>query len=980
MAEAGPFVGRAPELDRLLRWVRHSPTRAVLVHGEAGIGKSRLVQELAEQACSRGSPQLLVGHCAALTGDALPFSAITEILRQLLGSRPAAARSLVGNAGPLLMHLLPELARGEPPPSPQPTGRLQLFDAVRQVVARSTAGRPTLMVVEDVHWMPEPGLELLDFLLRSQLEQVGFLGTARDHDPTSPLLTRLVVEAERDQLLERLPLGPLPLSAVEAIVASVLGAAPEAAVTRRIHTLAAGNPYYVEELARQAAAGGGAQLPPALTELMTGATPSLSGPARTVLGVVAAAAGPVRHPQLAAVADLDERELRDAVREALDTSQLEVTSDGLGYRFRHELARTAWYDALLPADRIEVHARYASLLAAQVQEARPPDLGDLLQLVHHHEQAGDDASAQRWTLTAAEAAERAHAYRDALDLYQRALGLLREHPPPDRAEQVALILRALRVADRVANHAVGLTVAEEGLQLVDPVTDPLTAGVLEERRAWYRLLTFADPAPTDCRRGVELVPATPPTPQRARVLATHSRLLALFGQADAALAPAAEALEVARVTGSEPERAAALVSMGTARTLGGDPVTGEALLQQGVEVAGALDAVEDLAAAYVLLAGSRLLGDPDLTSVLEVTSAGIEELSRRGVTEVHLHLLTAMAQSELGRWDEADEAAQWAACGSRTHAGLLAEALLLLLATARGEQAPVDRVPAHVPEAELPGQACKWYGEWLAEIALLRGEPAEATACVARALRQLDGRREDVFSGRLLVLGMRAQADRATIGRDTSDGDLVAGARAAAARLVARAGRIEPSPFDPLSSPAPDAAAEAATWEGERVRLAGRPSPDLWAAAASAWLALPRPYPAAYALWRQAESLLSARQGRRDAGPVLRRALILTRRLGALPLQRELDRLARWARVQTPAREQDEAQVAQGAGRARVLTPREAEVLRLMAEGLSNRAISDALVVSLKTVDTHVSHLLGKLDVHDRVAAAGRAQRLGLLG
>ena len=143
----------------------------------------------------------------------------------------------------------------------------------------------------------------------------------------------------------------------------------------------------------------------------------------------------------------------------------------------------------------------------------------------------------------------------------------------------------------------------------------------------------------------------------------------------------------------------------------------------------------------------------------------------------------------------------------------------------------------------------------------------------------------------------------------------------------------------------------------------------------NAWDALDEPYPAAYARFRAAEAILAARGDRRAAARLLAAAELTTEALGAGPLRAAIGALARAARLSVAPEPSHDGHT-DGPG----LTRREAEVLALLAEGLTNREIARRLFVSPKTVETHVGHVFDKLDVHSRVEAAGRAQRLGLLG
>lgn len=966
MTPRTPFLGRAAHLTWLLEWVERPAARPVLVHGEAGVGKTRLVEELIEVAGTQLRTRVVVARCAPLAGEQLPFAALVQVLHQLLaGTSPSQQEEILGDARTVLAPLLSGPGPVEPIPAHHSGRRtLLLFEAVRDVFCRAGAREATVIVAEDVHWMTPSGLELVRFLLHVPPTGVHLLFTSRGLHGTHPRLERLVAEATHKQLLDVLALGGLEDADVAALMALVQGETPSAEAVERISTLSGGNPYYV----RQLAATGG-------LDARLGHAAGLRAPPSeelaAALQALAVGGHPVPHAVLVEVTGLEEPPLEQGLREAVDARVIDVTPDGLGYLFRHEEDRQAWYDALLPPDRVRMHTRYAVELSRRTGTS---DLPALVQLSHHWLKAGDQAKALEWSILAAEAAERLGAWFEALELYRRALSLW---PASTRDKRLELLLRAARTAEAVGEHGTALGLLEEALGLVNPDTDPLAAGVLEERLAWYRLVTGADPVPADCRRAVELLPAVPATRERARVLATHSMLLCLGGHWEAALPHAERALAIASTVGAEPEQAASLVSLGTAKALLGETGAGDALLLEGCRLAEALHDVREIGPGYRMLLVTRLLHRRDLESVVQPAAAGSESLRRLGVDDGCLSLCAAVALFELGRWEEARAQALYALRIGYAPPGTLALLLLALLdCYTSATPTPVGTALETAARMELPLLTPRLHLEWLAQLHLRRGEPEQAASLVTQALARARDRPEDIYSGTLLLLGMRAQGDRATAGFDARDSALVADAQAQAHQLVVRRALIRPDPMDADSSRAPLAPAQAATWRAEATRLAGHPDPSRWAAAAEVWRGLGRPQQTAYALLRQAEALLAERHHQRDAAPVVREGIMLADQLGAVALRRELEVVARRAHlpVEGPA-SPDGPPTSARMG----ITLREHDVLRLLADGLSNRAIADALVVSPKTVDTHVSHLLMKLGVHDRVSAAARAQRLGLL-
>jgi DNA-binding NarL/FixJ family response regulator len=144
-------------------------------------------------------------------------------------------------------------------------------------------------------------------------------------------------------------------------------------------------------------------------------------------------------------------------------------------------------------------------------------------------------------------------------------------------------------------------------------------------------------------------------------------------------------------------------------------------------------------------------------------------------------------------------------------------------------------------------------------------------------------------------------------------------------------------------------------------------------------LDLGRPYPAAYAQWRQAEALLHQRAPARQAEPPLQLAHATAVGLGARPLLAQIQALARRARISLEAPYPEERELVPSAVARVGLTAREVEVLRQLGAGRSNREIGEALFISAKTASVHLSNIFRKLEVTSRVQAAAAAQQLGLV-
>jgi DNA-binding CsgD family transcriptional regulator len=258
-----------------------------------------------------------------------------------------------------------------------------------------------------------------------------------------------------------------------------------------------------------------------------------------------------------------------------------------------------------------------------------------------------------------------------------------------------------------------------------------------------------------------------------------------------------------------------------------------------------------------------------------------------------------------------------------------------------------------------------------AELALWERRWDDAERAVGEGLRRLPAQEAALLRVRLCAQGLRAQAELAAVARARRDrGALTDRPRRALELLeLAREAAVE------AAAVTPTAAAWRAVAEAEHDRTRAQPNPGSWEQAAAEWEALQRPPMVAYCRWRQAEALVAAGAPAVDAAVPARAAHATAQRLGARPLQDEIERLAQRARLDLAPPGQPAGQPS-GLGELLGLTPREAEVLGLVARGYTNRQIAAALVISVKTASVHVSPILDKLDARNRVEAAAIAHRL----
>jgi DNA-binding CsgD family transcriptional regulator/tetratricopeptide (TPR) repeat protein len=508
-------------------------------------------------------------------------------------------------------------------------------------------------------------------------------------------------------------------------------------------------------------------------------------------------------------------------------------------------------------------------------------------------------------------------------------------------------------------------------------------------------------------RGVALVSDLPGT-ERARLTASHGRALHLVGRYEQAKAVSSTALEEARSLGARSEEEAALGTLGVVLASLGDSQGGLGHLEAARRLAEERHSVTRLRPRPSRI-GDMVREYADLASTLdragrsEAATAASREGSARarelGVATTWGQLLEANATLglfRLGQWDEADRVSrELLDRGATGRAALRLHLTRARLETGRGNFAPaqthLDAAGSLLP---LPGDPDVVGELWTtaAEHAIWRGQLTEARVAIDAGLLGVQRTPDRLASCQLLAVGVRVEADRADRARaGRGNPELVEIRELATARMAELRAIVERSEGQGASAPR-ELHALPVTAEAEYSRIAERSDPGRWSAAAQAWLQLREPYPAAYARWREAEALLLDKRGREGAERALREARNICGELGAGPLLREIEALARRARMEldgAPAASATEAghlatpepaRQATAEAQRLGLTTRELEVLALIAEGRTNREIGASLFITEKTAGHHVSNLLAKLGVRSRVEAAGVAHRLGLLG
>jgi DNA-binding CsgD family transcriptional regulator/tetratricopeptide (TPR) repeat protein len=830
--------------------------RLVLVSGEAGVGKSTLVE-----AAERAHPDLrwVWGLCdGGFTPRAL--GPLFDVAPQLDGDLAVAVA--------------------------EQAGRERLFGALLEALVE----RPTALVLEDVHWADDATLDLVGFLARRLPRWPALVVvTYRDDELGASHPWRRALGALASlRATRRIDVPPLGLASV-ARLAGPVGLDPA-----EVHALTGGNPYFLSELLSTSSS----TLTPSARDAVLARAAVLSHSARSVLHAAATIGTRVDPDLLAAVTSVRATDL-----DALLDSGLLVAGDGTGVRFRHELARLAVLESVPTHRRTALHRRvYDALTAGGCTEHAV--------LAHHAEGAGDAAAVARHAPRAAERASRLSAHREAAVQYERAVRWVGDD---DRARAGLLdaLATELGLLDRWEESD---TVRRDALELWQALGDPLREGgcrLMMSRTVWR--LGNGEESNEQLRIALDLLTPLGPTPELARAAVQRSGQLMTAG----AHAEAVRWAERAERLGHELELPDVVADALNNR--------GSSLLGQGGDWAGLVR-----------------------QAVAVASEAGLGEQAGRGFVNLHAGFKDALQYGDADRtfheawaWCEDHDVPVYGNCllgdrseflertGRWAEAEELARELLV-----KPDLSPVNRIHSRLV---------------LAQLGFRRGDP-EAQHHLAAGSELAAGLEEAQW---IVPFGLTAVEASWTAGDDA----------AAAAQLASLA------PL--LAGCTPWFRGAHAVWAH---RLGVAPSPDVpepfsleiagdAASAARKWRGLGADFPAALTLvtgsdpdgWRAGLDLLD--------------------RLGAEATARGVRRRLRVAGVRGLDHGRRTDTLAHPAG----LTRREQEVLVLLADGRTNDEIAATLVISSKTVDHHVSAVLGKLGVPNRRAAATAAHERGLL-
>jgi DNA-binding CsgD family transcriptional regulator/tetratricopeptide (TPR) repeat protein len=983
------FVGRSAQLAKLeaaLADAAEGRPRLAFVAGDSGVGKSRLLSELAARARSTGA-RTLGGDCVELGEGELPYAPLVTALRSLSREGDPVLDELPASLRAELAALMPGLAdadgagSGGPPggrvsPAGDASAQARLFEALLWLLDRLSQDEPLLLTIEDLHWADRATRAFVAFIGRSLCrERVLVVASYRLDElhrrhPLRPLLAQL----EREVGSRRIELPPLTREELAEQLEDLLGMAPDEELVHRVFARSEGHPLFVEELIAASRDGRGA-LPTTLRDALMLRIERLSGVAQDVLRVIAVGQR-LDDELLAQTIGLERSVLQEALREAVAHHILEVTQEER-YQFRHALLREVVDDDLLPGERAAIDLRLARALEGSAHR-HGESVYVTAAIAHHYASAGELPAALRASVRAAEAAERVHAYGHAAALLERVVALFDRVPDAESlagADRVTILRRAAEDHGLEGDAQRQEALARAGLALIDELAEPYRAALLLEtlREAQWHL-GRGDEALATIEHAVSLLPPGEMSPERGTLLGSQAKSLMLRGKHSEAIAVAREALSAAEQLGEVSLRGRALNALGTSLMALGDVDQGAEALREALALAQEFGFAWQQVSAYVNL-GDALHLAGRLREALAVVEEGLELGLRPN--RVWLVIMHGELAIEAGHWDEA--AAILGSISERQMGNTLVNLDLRRaeLALGRGDHASARELlheAADVGVAMDEPQFTGVLGALAAELNRREGDLMAARQAVASALDRIETRTDDdARLARVSAAGTTVEADAAQRARDLREPDDERAALEAADQHVARA-RAAAGNHGPLEI------AWLATARAEHTRASGAVDPSAYAQASEAWTKLERPYPAAMARFRQAEAYADA--GDRGAAAASAEAAHTAAvRIGAHWLRDEIAGLlarARIAPTATPTAEPVGPQITVEDPFG--LTPRERQVLELVAQGATNREIGSELFMAEKTASVHVSRILSKLDVRSRTEAAGVAHRLGLAG
>ncbi|MAS54416.1 MAG: hypothetical protein CMJ44_07300 [Pimelobacter sp.] len=955
------FAGRARELaclDALLASAERGSSRTAIVTGEAGIGKSTLVEQTMARARARGH-RVLLGRCLPVEG--IVYDAFVDALVPLADEVGAdRLTELAGLPRGGLRAVLPSSAAPAGGETAGPGAQARLFDGVWRLL-RSLADRtPVLLVLEDLHWA-HPTTAALAYVVsqRTAAQRVTLVVTARVPDPGSQeRLGRWLSEASRAPHVERLDLTGLDEQEVAQQMGALLGETPSRVVVESVLTRSQGNPLFVRELAMQGEPGPD-DVPGRLRDLFQTTLVDLPEQTQHVVRLCAAAGRQVHHRLLCQAFGLSPQAVADSLRPAIRAQILTPAGDGATYGFRHVLLAETVAESVLPGESQAVHGRLAEALE------REPGLASTApaaELAHHWSRAGESGKALAWSVTAAQEAEASHAAEAAVAHLDRAVALWDQ--VPDAAAIAGrprwrLLSWQGALANRAGRNRKAIALLRRAIEehRDDPDGDRADLGALYSRLTIClgSVVPHAEETLAAALRALELVPEHPLGPVRAEALANAAHLH-LDIDAHRARDLAREASHVAERVGAPALESRARTLLGMAWAALDDVEQGLASIAAAHESATRLGLHEEVARS-AMYGSAILIRAGRLQEGADTALDGVRRAREGGVFSKWGSGIAGNAASALflsGRWDEAAEQIVEVDGDTGGTAWLYTLHARLLGFLGRPEEAARALARAR----EHRGEDDPRYPVVAASLALLADDPAAAAAALS-GWRRLVEQSHDATVNELCAVALRTAVERAAR-PPSQESRLVVEELLDAVRTGTTQSLVH-------------ARAWAVTARAEASRLT-RAGPAPWSDAVTSWRQLDGWWHArAYSLARLGEAYAVAGEPAL-ALPALAESVEIAERMGSPPLLRHAVDLAVRHGIELPGHERDPA--VEGVDS---LTTREHEVLGLISAGHTNRRIARTLGISEKTVSVHVSNVLRKLAVGSRTEAAGVAFREGLV-
>jgi DNA-binding CsgD family transcriptional regulator len=939
--------GRSAELARVraaLSAAASGESATLLITGDAGVGKTALAQG----AIASSGPEVVPIFCSCL-----PLQALSLPLHPL---RLALRNSALPGAGELLAALeVPEQAP-------------RVLDAwIDDLSVQSSV----VLLVDDLQWADQSSLDVLVYLAAGpRARRFALLATIRRQSlPLDHPLHRWLADVLRLPGVSQLSLTGLDRAATETQLAGLLGAAPHQSLVDDVFGRTQGNPYWnrllVEGLTpdiRRLRSGLPADLVAAVRRVWDTLTPS----ARDLSSLVAVGGRPIDAETVQAVAArLGWAEVLAPLRESVQARVLRV-ADGERYWFDHPLMAQVLEADLTAADRRRWHAAYATHIEAETP-VHAMTLDRAIALADHHHAANHPAEAYSWALRSWELAGDARVSPELFRLLQRAVEL-RMRAVDGAASVRHLLLRLWRTAQAVGSDSQELAALDTLLGIVDPAEEPLLVSEMLVRRMLLRYTVGAAFAETgDVRRAAELASTDRTSWQYALALAEVAHTGFWAGDPDAPLY-ARQALEVARAAGHPRALCLALVANAMREVFAGHREAGLGYAREALDHG--LAAEEWVGYITAVMWEQHVLSRSSPEQAAELLQRRRTTLAERGAPHTYVARISATeAEATLATGD-------WRLCQDRLRVtlgsdpGAFADVIARLTAARLAVwQGRIAEAAAHLERAdELVSEPSRYlnfpYAAVRAEVLLATGRPAEAYR-VALSGASGPPPLQDL-SDWLIPLAARALADRVETARLRSEVDP---RLAADIDLLTERALSVPTTWDP--EPSIQWPALASWCRAELARARDEAAAELWRVTTRAAAEAGMRWLQAYAGWRAAEALLAAgTQHRADGRRYLLQTYLLADQLQAVPISRELTALSRTARVDLsgPAPPRVTAGIPG-------LTPREREILAYLVGGSTYAEIAEALVVSEKTVSSHVSNLLRKTGTTSRVELSRLAMR-----